>query len=74
MTGQVDSAVQPSKKEDIPGKGQKTRELLSKRDLTTGEKIILWKSSELNGSKFPPWTSPPDASDFQCQLGQAQYL
>ncbi|KAL2048458.1 hypothetical protein N7G274_000370 [Stereocaulon virgatum] len=74
MSGQAKPIIQPSGKQGIPGKEPRLRELLSKRGLTTGEKIVLWKSSELNGSKFPPWTSPPDASDFQCQTGHAPYL
>ena len=56
-------------------KGQaKSRELLSKRELTTGEKVILLRSSKLNGFKFPPWTSPPAPSDFESQAGQDKYL
>lgn len=39
-------------------------EPVSKRDLTTREKIIILRGSKLNGLLFPPWSCEPEATDF----------
>ena len=44
------------------------------RAFTTREQIILYEGSRLNGSIFPPWTSPPDPSEFDLQDGQALFM
>lgn len=36
----------------------------STRDLTTAEKIIIYKASRLHGHVFPPWDSAPSPEDF----------
>ncbi|OAP63911.1 hypothetical protein AYL99_03138 [Fonsecaea erecta] len=56
-----------------PGPAGGSRELLnppiSKRELTTREKIILLESGKLNGFKFNPWTAPPSADEFALREG-----
>ena len=55
----------------------KARELKqpeSKRKLSTREQILLLNASFLHGFKFPPWTSPPEASEFELQDGEQLFL
>ena len=47
-----------------PEKKTALQEPTSKRELTTREKIILLRSSKLNGSVFPQWTGNPKDSEF----------
>jgi len=56
------------------GIGKPVEEPMSKRGMTTGEKIILLKSSKLHGSIFPPWDSAPVPSEFECSAGDTQFL
>ena len=44
---------------------RKLEEPHSIRTLSKREEIILLESAKLNGFIFPPWTSPPEASDFE---------
>lgn len=44
-------------------RGGRIKEPLSKREMTTRERIILLESSKLNGNIYPPWVAP-NASDF----------
>ncbi|THW00260.1 cysteine proteinase [Aureobasidium pullulans] len=46
----------------------------SSRPLPTSEQILLLKASQLNGFKFPPWTSFPKDNDFQLQVGQEPFI
>lgn len=36
----------------------------SARELSTKEKLILWKASKLNGFNAAPWTNPPETFEF----------
>lgn len=49
-------------------------EPLPTRVLLTREQIILLKGSKLNGFLFPPWTTSPDASEFELRPGESPYL
>ncbi|OQU94004.1 Calpain large subunit, domain-containing protein isoform 1 [Cladophialophora immunda] len=42
---------------------------ISKRELTTREKIILLEGGRLNGFKFNPWTAPPSSEEFALRDG-----
>ena len=44
------------------------------RQLTTREQIIVLEGSKLHGAVFPPWKSPPDASEFELRNGQLKYV
>ncbi|CAD6590588.1 MAG: Calpain-like cysteine peptidase [Alectoria sarmentosa] len=55
-------------------KANALKEPLSKRELTTREKIILLEASKLHGSRFPPWTSPPTSSEFEPLAGQLCFI
>ena len=50
------------------------REPVSKRDLTTREKILLLEGSKLHGSVFPPWKAAPEPAEFELPTGEAQYM
>ncbi|KAL5365368.1 hypothetical protein BJX96DRAFT_159025 [Aspergillus floccosus] len=41
-----------------------SRSQVSTRKLTTREEIILLEGAKLHGFIFPPWTRPPDPSEF----------
>lgn len=43
-------------------------EPISRRKLTTAEKIIVLKASYINGGKYPPWQTNPTAADFELAL------
>jgi calpain-7 len=45
----------------------------SDRKLPTSEQILLLRASQLNGFKFPPWTNPPQDSDFRLSSGQEPF-
>lgn len=47
---------------------------LSTRPLSKGEQILLLKSSFLHGFKFPPWTVPPEPSEFALRDGEELFL
>ena len=55
-------------------KANELKEPISKRRLTTREKIILLHASKLHGSCFPPWTSPPVSLDFEQDSGQPYFM
>jgi len=42
----------------------------SKRVLTRPELLLLWKSAKLPPHSFPPWTDPPEDSEFTLPLDQ----
>lgn len=46
---------------------------VSKRALTTREKIILVEGTKLNGFKFPIWEHDPDPAEFELKDGEAQF-
>ena len=46
----------------------------SRRELPKKEQIILLKSSELHGCKFPPWDKPPPATDFDRMEGEMLFV
>lgn len=50
------------------------KEPRSSRQLTTREKIILLEGSKLHGTVFPPWQSPPEASEFELPEGQLKFV
>ena len=76
MTGPAMIAAEGSRKyrSASRGTGKPLEEPMSKRGMTTREKIILLKSSKLHGSIFPPWDSAPEPSEFECPVGDAQFL
>jgi calpain-7 len=47
---------------------------VSKRPLTTKEKIILVEGSKLNGFKFPIWESAPEPTEFELKDRQEQFV
>ena len=49
-------------------------EPLSKRSLTTREKIILVEGSKLNGFKFPIWDQAPTPAEFELKDGEEQFV
>ena len=49
-------------------------EPVSKRLLSTREKIILVEGSKLNGFRFPIWENPPDTAEFELKDGQEQFV
>ena len=57
-----------------PGLSRKLTEPISNRQLSTREQIILLEGSRLNGFVFPPWKSPPDASEFELKDGEDRFL
>lgn len=83
MTGQkigiafsLDSSsgkVQRSDRKSVK-KANELEEPLSKRELTTKEKIILLEASKLHGSRFPPWMSSPISSEFERSVGQPCFM
>ena len=48
-----------------PPKAPKPRGPRQSRELPTAEKTILWRSSKLHGSVFPPWEADPDPAVFR---------
>ena len=50
------------------------KEPRSRRQLTTREQIIVLKGSKLHGAVFPPWKSPPEASEFELPQGRLKYV
>ena len=50
------------------------KEPCSSRQLTTREQIIVLEGSKLHGAVFPPWKSPPEASEFELREGQLRYV
>ena len=50
------------------------KEPFSGRQLTTREQIIVLEGSKLHGVVFPPWKSPPEASEFELRKGQLRYV
>ncbi|KIW92283.1 uncharacterized protein Z519_07267 [Cladophialophora bantiana CBS 173.52] len=64
-------AAQNEHQSPVPAVGP--RELLippvSRRELTTREKIILLEGGKLNGFKFNPWTAPPSSDEFELHDG-----
>ena len=47
---------------------------VSKRTLTTREKIILVEGSMLNGFRFPIWERAPEPVEFELKEGQEQFV
>lgn len=83
MTGQTKLVASPlggsSEKlqKSIKKSGKKANELKeppSQRELSTREKIILLEASKLHGSRFPPWTFPPNSSHFERLDGQPYFM
>ncbi|OAL26137.1 hypothetical protein AYO20_10190 [Fonsecaea nubica] len=68
-------AAQNEQNRLVPAAG--SRELLeppvSRRELTTREKIILLEGGKLNGFKFTPWTAPPSSGEFALRDGDALF-
>lgn len=50
------------------------KEPQSSRKLPTQEQILLLKASYLHGFKFPPWTTDPEASEFDLKEGEELFL
>lgn len=63
-----------SKEGLLPTPKRDMKHPVSKRILTTREKIILVEGSKLNGFKFPIWEQPPDQAEFELRDGQAQFV
>ena len=49
---------------EVSGVIRTLREPVSKRELTTREKILVLEGSRLQGSIFPPWSTSPAPSEF----------
>ncbi|KAI6813258.1 cysteine proteinase [Hortaea werneckii] len=49
------------------------KEPKSSRQLPNREQILLLKAGYLNGFKFPPWSNPPDDSEFELKDGEGLY-
>jgi len=60
--------------EKLKAAGQDAGPPRSSRDLPPGEEVILLRSSELHGNKFPPWRVNPASSAFALQPGSALYM
>jgi calpain-7 len=50
------------------------KEPQSRRKLPTSEQVLLLKAGYLNGFKFPPWSAPPDPSEFDLNEGEELFL
>ena len=50
------------------------KEPQSQRKLPTSEQVLLLKAGYLNGFKFPPWTTPPEPSEFELREGEELFL
>lgn len=50
------------------------QEPVSRRELSTREKIILLETSKLHGDIFPPWQTAPDPSEFDKTSGAGHYV
>jgi hypothetical protein len=61
-------------KPEIRNRPRKLREPISSRELTKSEQILLWKGSDLNGFKFPPWGGPPAPSEFDLKEQDGRFL
>ncbi|KAI3395151.1 hypothetical protein diail_1703 [Diaporthe ilicicola] len=57
--------LKPSGPTAAPPKAPKPRGPRQSRELPTAEKTILWRSSKLHGSVFPPWEADPDPAVFR---------
>lgn len=55
-------------------KARVLKEPQSKRKLPTSEQVLLLKAGYLNGFKFPPWTTPPEPSEFELCEGEELFL
>lgn len=49
------------------------KEPFSSRISTKAEQILLLKASFLNNFKFPPWSEPPDPSEFELREGEEAF-
>lgn len=47
--------------------------LISSRVVPKKEQILLWQGSELHGSRFPPWETPPSDNEFERVHGEALF-
>jgi hypothetical protein len=56
-----------------PKSAPRLREPKSTRVLPVAEKTLLWRASQLNGFKFPPWDGPPKPGEFEIQDGQEPF-
>ncbi|CAK3965009.1 related to Calpain-like protease palB RIM13 [Lecanosticta acicola] len=50
------------------------KEPVNSRELPKREQIIKLKAGWLNGVKFPEWSGPPDASEFQLKDGENLFV
>ena len=50
------------------------KEPQSQRKLPTSEQVLLLRAGYLNGFKFPPWTTPPEPSEFELREGEELFL
>lgn len=46
----------------------------SSRKLPKAEQILLWRGSELNGAKFPPWEAAPLDGEFERLQGEPLFM
>lgn len=74
-TGQTpDETPSNSPKPEIRSRPRKLKEPTSNRELPKSEQILLWKGSDLNGFKFPPWGGPPAPSEFELKEQDGPFL
>ena len=61
------SALENGKSAESPRQQRrgKLKDPISNREIPKSEQILLWKGSDLNGFKFPPWGAPPTSSEFE---------
>lgn len=68
---------QPDSRNGVPTTNSKARilkEPQSQRKLPTSEQVLLLRAGYLNGFKFPPWTTPPEPSEFELREGEDLFL
>ena len=63
-----------STKADTVARARTLQEPQSTRKLPNHEQILLLRASYLNGFKFPPWTTPPESSEFELKDGESLFL
>lgn len=52
---------------------RKLQEPFSTRKQSKEEQILVLRASRLNGFKFPPWSTPPNESEFELRDGEQSF-
>ncbi|GAB7363312.1 hypothetical protein MBLNU230_g3593t1 [Neophaeotheca triangularis] len=61
------SSTHENNEDSLSATVRELKEPLSSRELSKAEQIIIYKASYLNRFTFPPWTKPPDPSEFELE-------